>query len=243
MVQTTGTFMKSFKQFLIEQDEANNKTVVDQKKIAEFYNQLLPKLQHVEKTFEAVLRASLPKRISKWKGPGEYQKAHNVNPVVLTDIKTLGSVISKVKRGKKVEQIGDLVRGAVLFPDHASVEEFVKSFVRKNQGIIAKHEIKAHGGDLDYGYYGSQHLDLMIDGLRVELQVMTQKLWKMKHAAHVIYTKTREEGATESDKIQSRNIFKQGNKPKYVREEDIPDDFESLLEFMQEEDRWTLFLD
>jgi hypothetical protein len=230
--------MLSFKQFLVEDFQPS----VDEAKIAEYYEKLLPKLQTVEKEFERVLRASLPKRIQK---VNKFGKAFSAEPIVITNIKPLKSVISKVKRGKKVSQIGDYVRGAVLLPDHASVEEFVKQFLRKNQGIIAKHEIKAHP-DKQYGYFGSQHIDLNIDGLLVELQVMTQKLWKMKHIAHKIYTRTREEpsGATKSDFIQSQNLFKTGNKPRFhMREEEIPDTEDALFEFLVIDDRWTLFLD
>lgn len=231
--------MLSFKTFLIENFTP---PAVDEGKIKEYYARLLPKLNQVNGKFNQVVRASLPKRIVT---PDTYSKAYNEHPVFLSNIKTPESVISKVKRGKKVEDIGDLVRGAVLLPSHEAVEQFVKDFMRKNHSIIEKHEIKAHGSDKTYGYYGSQHLDLVIDGLRVELQVMTQKLWKMKEVAHGIYNKTRESprGTTESDKIQSKNLFKTGNKPKFRHEdiENINDD-EMILEFLIDNDRWKDYL-
>jgi hypothetical protein len=225
----------SFKKYLLESVE------VDEEKIEKYYQKLLPKLQQIERTFEQVLRSSLPKRIQK---VDKFGKAYSAQPIIITNIKPAASVISKVKRGKKIEQIGDMVRGAVLLPDSKSVDEFAKMFVRKNQGIIDKLDIKKFGEDKTYGYYGSQHIDLVISGLRVELQVMTQKLWKMKHYAHQIYTKTRDSGVTtDSDRIQSKNIFKIGNKPKFVKECEVPDDIDALYEFMLIDDRWKLYLD
>ena len=238
--------MISFKTFLLEESGAggadDEQTDEKYSKVSDYYQKIFPRLQQTERAFEQVLRASLTKRVQK---TDSFKKAYSSQPVIITNIKPLKSVISKVKRGKSVEDIGDMVRGAVLMPDGGYVNEFVKSFVRKNAGIIAKHEIKKFGSDKNYGYYGSQHIDLVINGVKVELQVMTQKLWKMKHYAHKIYTKTRENvnGATESDKIQSKNIFKIGNKPKFVKESDIPDDLDELYEFMLVNNFWTMFID
>lgn len=225
----------------VEQPQQNTKKAPKgDQEIISYYTQILPKLQATLRTFEAIVRAALPKNTRKM---DEFHKAHSSQPIVLTNLKPVESVISKVKRGKSVFEIGDLVRGAVLLPSHKDTELFLNGFVRKNQSIITGHEAKAKGDDKIYGYYGSQHIDLVIDGIRCELQVMTQKLWKMKHEAHKIYTRTRENkaGATESDLIQSRNMFITGNKPKFQREDlieflEIIEEDQSLYEFLLDND-------
>ena len=218
--------------------QSTKKAPKGDQEIISYYTQILPKLQATLRTFEAIVRAALPKNTRKME---TFHKAHSAQPIVLTNLKPVESV--KVKRGKSVFEIGDLVRGAVLLPSHKDTELFLDGFIRKNQSIITGHESKVKGGDKIYGYYGSQHIDLVIDGIRCELQVMTQKLWKMKHDAHKIYTRTRENkaGATESDLIQSRNMFITGNKPKFQREDlieflEIIEEDQSLYEFLLDND-------
>lgn len=136
------------------------------------------------------------------------------------DTKTVTSVVSKVvSRGKKLTDLGDLVRGAILFDSQEELDEFVKNFTRKESSMITDHDHKEKGGDKTYGYYGSHHFDLNINGLTVELQAMTKKLWKFKDNAHDIYNKTRDSGViTKADIELSKKIFKLGNAPKFVKE-------------------------
>lgn len=136
------------------------------------------------------------------------------------DTKTVTSVVSKVvSRGKKLTDLGDLVRGAILFDSQEELDDFVKNFTRKEKSIITDHDHKEKGGDKTYGYYGSHHFDLNINGLTVELQAMTKKLWKFKDTAHEIYNNTRDSGIiTKADIELSKKIFKLGNSPKFVKE-------------------------
>lgn len=138
----------------------------------------------------------------------------------LYNTKPVSSIISKVvARGKKFTQLGDLIRGAILFDTQEELDAFVKDFSRKEKSHIKDYEAKEKGGDKTYGYYGSHHFDLLIDGFVIELQAMTKKLWKFKDNAHDIYNRTRETGViTKADIQLSKKIFSLGNRPKYVRE-------------------------
>lgn len=128
--------------------------------------------------------------------------------------KSLSSIIDKVlNRGKDIIKIPDIVRGALLFDRIEEVEEWVKRFRRTHGDIITKYEEKGKGSDPVYGYYGTHHLDLNIDGLTVELQVATKKLWHYKNPAHALYQKTRSSGVSDQDRHLSKQLFWKGNQP------------------------------
>ena len=147
----------------------------------------------------------------------------------LTSTKKIAGIISKIlDRNKKFTELGDLVRGAVLFKTQEELDEFVKKFSRKHKDLIVKYESKDKGGDAKFGYYGSHHFDLNIDGLIVELQAMTIKLWNYKDAAHKIYKSARDNssGPTKQDMQQSKDLFFKGNTQRRVYEEVEEDLFE-----------------
>lgn len=167
--------------------------------ITALYIDYLPLLATVKSKFESKIRNSL-------KG------FHGVK--FLSDTKSLESIIDKtVYRKKQLSSINDLVRGAVLMQKKSDADSFVEDFLSKNQGIIAGYEEKIRGQDTMYGYFGSHHLDLNINGIIVELQVMTSKLWKYKEEAHVIYNNSRSKpgGADKFDSYKSNKIFKIAN--------------------------------
>lgn len=133
---------------------------------------------------------------------------------VLTNIKKIDSVFDKaVERGKGVTEINDYVRGAILFKTKNEADEFVKRFLRRNRNQVVGYEEKVRGGDTTYGYYGSHHIDINIEGIIVELQIMTRKLWDYKKEAHEIYTKNRSSGTGPDafDQRISKNIFSAAN--------------------------------
>lgn len=133
---------------------------------------------------------------------------------ILSDSKTFSSIVNKaIDRKRGIRELNDLVRGAILFKTKSDADEFVKKFIRRNRSIIAGVEEKTSGQDNTYGYYGSHHLDLNIDGIIVELQVMTKKLWSYKAAAHEIYNanRTKEDGPDAFDRHNSKKIFSMGN--------------------------------
>jgi ppGpp synthetase/RelA/SpoT-type nucleotidyltranferase len=191
--------------------------------IEDFYSNILPKLQEIEKKFFKLLN-----KLAKGKGMSGRNR-------VLAGVKPLKSVKSKViVRGKPITELGDLVRGALLFEYPEDVEDFVKNFRRKYSSMITDYEVKEKGKDSTFGYFGSHHFDLNIDGLVVELQVMTKKLWSYKDVAHDIYDKYRDVinkggGPDSFDQSLSKKIFSLGNKPKY-RKESIEEVFNDLFE-------------
>lgn len=168
-------------------------------------------LNSVKKKFESLIRKELRK----------FKKAR-----FLSDAKSMESIINKaVDRGRGFGELNDLVRGAILLETKADADAFVDKFMRRNKSIVVGYEEKKRGEDNTYGYYGSHHIDLNIDGLIVELQIMTKKLWQYKEEAHKIYMKNRakEDGPDNFDKYTSKKIFSIAN----MKSESIAVDDES----------------
>lgn len=128
---------------------------------------------------------------------------------VMTDIKSEESFKNKtVKRGKDAE-VGDVLRGAILVDKEEQILEVTKRL--KKIFVIKKVDYKTKP-DKPFGYYGAEHLDVIIDGMICEIQIMTRRLWHYKHKQHKIYQKYR--GETKIPKemiIKSKEIFKKGN--------------------------------
>lgn len=190
--------------------EKNSISGDDAKKSLEtLYNNYSDTFADIRAKFKTTIEKSLPSKIRN-------------EVTFLHQVKQLSSVLDKViNRNKSIFDIADLVRGALLFPDSESANKWVENFRRKNKSMISKYEFKGKGGDQKYGYYGSHHIDLNIDGLDVELQVMPKKLWTYKDAAHKIYDKWRsspEGKPSPEDKQRSFDFFFRGNKPKFKRE-------------------------
>jgi hypothetical protein len=189
------------------------------------YASLSPLLQNTFNELKKLLNRMVPK------------KGLSDPPKILMDVKTLPSLVSKVvKRGKKLSEVGDLVRCAILFGTKEEADEFVNR-VRRTAQVVGYEEKKA-GSDKQYGYYGSHHIDLQINGLTVEMQVMTKKLWKYKEVAHGIYNKYRDTGGKPSkdDAQWSQSIFNIANKHSGQYEdiaEHILDDIESWSDFSE----------
>lgn len=157
----------------------------------------------VETAFVKTINKSLPN-----KGSGkQFQFMHQ--------LKSISSIVDKVlNRNKNPMNISDLVRGAVLFKNGDEMDAWLSNFKKKYSPYIASYEFKDKGSDPKFGYYGSYHFDLKIDGMMVELQVMPAKLWKYKMAAHDIYNKWRSSvtPVPEIEKQLSKHLFNLGNK-------------------------------
>lgn len=179
------------------------------KELEKLYNSYSDTFNDIRAKFKSTIEKTIPSKIRS-----EVEFLHQV--------KSMSSVIDKVvDRGKSIFSIADLVRGALPFPDADSTNKWVSDFRRKNKSMISKYEFKGKGDDPKYGYYGSHHIDLNIDGLDVELQVMPKKLWTYKDAAHGIYDKWRSSPTgkpSPEDKQRSFDFFFRGNKPKFKRE-------------------------
>lgn len=179
--------------------------------LKEIYSSLLKVFEKVKARLQQFIN-----KVVKMKG-----KASN-KIKILIGIKPFQSVISKIiDRKKPMDQIGDLVRCAVLFPDQESVDNFVSALRRRHGSMIKDYETKDKGKGGDAGYYGSHHFDLMIEGLVCEMQVMTTKLWSYKDEGHKIYNKYRDTGGNLSrqDSRLSKKIFALGNRPRFAKEE------------------------
>lgn len=134
-------------------------------------------------------------------------------PVIKLSIKSLNSVYSKViERGKPLGQLSDFVRSAVLFKSKDDMNKFFKMFMRMYRPRVTDKEKKVQSGDKKYGYYGTYHLGLLVDGLSTEIQLSTEKLWAIKRISHKIYQKTRDNGnVSDFAQIKSRFLFRNGN--------------------------------
>lgn len=152
-------------------------------------------------------------------------------------IKSLKSIMSKVvARNKPLSGIGDLIRGAMLFKNEKELNEFIEDLKRHGKVKILDIDVKKKGDDKVYGYYGGVHLDIEINDITIELQAMTERLWKYKFVAHDVYDKVRDGLKVTDDVLQySRDLFKLGNKPKFVRE--------SLDEETDGYDGWVILVD
>lgn len=146
------------------------------------------------------------------------KKCATSNAKVLTDMKTIKSIKNKIERGKQFGKMTDIVRGAILCSTPEDVEK-VNENLRKNARLF---EIeKKEKGKNEWGYYGSNHYLIDINGVLCEIQVMTKKLWTYKELGHEIYTKNRLELAKNPDLVndpkfqkeiqRSKLIFSRGN--------------------------------
>lgn len=197
-------------------------------KIKTFMEKHEKNIQKVKRKFERVVS----KEIRKF--------TKNAKVQFKVDEKDLKPIIDKVyNRGRSIASLGDIVRGAILFETKKEADDFVAGLIRKNKQMVVDYEEKKRGEDRTYGYYGSHHLDLNIDGLYVELQVMTRKLWSYKEAAHDIYKANRSSGSDPDnfDTHMSKKIFDLGNRAN----ESILEGMESLS--FTEEELWEMQFD
>jgi hypothetical protein len=161
------------------------------------------------------------------------QGARNVK--ILVDIKKLDSFLDKViARNKNAGDINDVLRSAILVETDDDVDEVVKK-IRKDFTVAefefkgkkevvtrtydekGKEQLKKKGGDETYGYHGSYHFLVKINGMLAEIQVMTKRLWAFKNQAHKIYDQLRSAGKSVDDAIKmakqkmSKELFSKGN--------------------------------
>jgi hypothetical protein len=179
----------------------------------------------IEVKFSKLISSSLPK------------KGSSGNITFVHQLKSIGSIIDKViGRGKNIMKISDLVRGAVLFKDKEEMNKWIADFRRKYSSYIDAYEFKEKGSDPTFGYYGSHHFDLKIDGLTVELQVMPAKLWKYKDTAHGIYNKWRTSTTAipEIEKQLSRHLFRMGNENLVSEEISLEDAVRSYIQHIDD---------
>jgi len=170
--------------------------------IGQVYDILLPTFKKIKKKYEAILR----KEVNRDK------KIRNIAKIKAL-LKEKDKFVEKVAdRGKKINEIGDIVRGAVLFDDTRQAEEFVKKFAKRQRSIVK--EVDKKVATTNNSYYGAIHIDIQIDGLTCELQVMSKKLFTYKSAAHDIYDVSRVGGkVSKADTHRSGEFMSRGNTP------------------------------
>lgn len=188
------------------------------------YNELLPKFESIKSQFERLIKSAIPNYVKSGRGIK-----------FLSALKPMNSLKNKVlERGKGVSNIGDIVRGALLLPSEEAVNDCVNSLKKRLGSMIVGYEFKSRGSDPTFGYYGSHHFDIQIDGLVTELQVMTTKLWNYKGAAHDIYNSNRTKisrggSVSRRDSYDSKKIFSLGNRSNLRREDlDISEEWEYI---------------
>lgn len=135
---------------------------------------------------------------------------------VLVDVKAIDSFVEKiVTRGKQASKITDWLRSAILVKTQGDVDNLVIAI--KKDFIVQEHEQKDKGGDAVYGYYGSHHFLVKVEGITAEIQIMTKKLWAYKGEAHTVYNKYRADDGSMDKEMKaielrySREIFGRGN--------------------------------
>jgi ppGpp synthetase/RelA/SpoT-type nucleotidyltranferase len=141
-------------------------------------------------------------------------------PKVVVDVKSAKSFIDKVvNRGKKPNQITDVLRSAILVETENDIYKVVKGL--KKEFKVLEYEIKQKDDDPEFGYYGSHHLLVDVNGMASEIQVMTKKLWNYKEEQHKIYNKLRSLSDVDKEyekflKNTSKRGFIAGNRAKSI---------------------------
>lgn len=108
---------------------------------------------------------------------------------VLVSVKSFSSIKSKIERGKSLSKMGDVLRAAILVP----TQDDVKKVIDNMRKIFNLQELehKERGGN-DWGYYGTWHLAVDMNGVLCEVQIMPKTTWTYKEKGHEIYDKYRE---------------------------------------------------
>jgi len=184
------------------------------------YTLLEPELMDIKKKYTTFLTGCIKKKDKK--------KAK-----VIVSIKPFTSLKSKViDRQKRLLEVKDLVRATILLRTDDEVKKLYKDIVRKKSEVICYSE-KKRGGDSLFGYYGSYHIIFCFQGLDVELQIMTRKLWSYKDVAHELYEKYRDQKSPELEKSDlhfSKLLFSKGNQKKqHYKKSEVRQNYKNLI--------------
>jgi hypothetical protein len=181
------------------------------KKLKVIYRSIHPKLLQTARQYRKILEKYIESK-------GIDKSTMSLN---FGGVKSFRSVVSKVitRKARTLAGMNDLVRATIYFNEQEQVEGFVKDIKRKAPTF--NHEIKEKGSDTDFGYFGSHHLILVVNGIQCELQVMTRRLEAHKNEAHKIYGAVRDTIATKGKEAvpkgefrRSKALFSRGNMPK-----------------------------
>jgi hypothetical protein len=164
--------------------------MVASKKIRKQYQQLLPKLNETMKVVEDRL-SDLP----------------SSDFTIETNFKPFDSIINKFGKDKlnHLLEMPDLIRGRIFFSTDYVFEEVIKmlkAIFDKNINKIDKKK-----GEAEHGleYFGVIHCDLLIDGIKFELQVIPIEFKRYKPFLHNIFQQLRSKNKLseeEKDKLR-----------------------------------------
>lgn len=121
------------------------------------------------------------------------QKAFSGGFVVETGLKTASSISRKCqdKECRKIDQLSDLIRGRLYFPQSWDYQRTLHKLIGVFGSRIKKIDWKK---SRDYGleYRGIVHVDLIVDGIKFELQVIPLGFKPFVEPQHKIYTMLRD---------------------------------------------------
>lgn len=144
------------------------------------------------------------------------KRASSGQAKIIVGIKSFESFLDKaIARGRGTDQIFDMLRGAVLTDSDAEAVKVVHALRRITK--FTRIEYKDKGSDPTFGYFGSYHINIVLDGMICEVQIMTRRLWTYKAWGHEFYQQFRSNPSAPDPAVlrQSRNVFALGNMKRF----------------------------
>ena len=175
----------------------------DKEKVVALYKKYEPIIEDRLKKYESGLKTAL-------KGVQ--------NAKIMVDIKKLRAFVNKtVDRGKDPSKMNDWLRGSILVNDEKDIGIVSKNIFKAFKSV-SEFDPKERGGDTQFGYYGSVHFSVDVDGVNTEIQLMTKKLYSAKKVAGGQYDDFRSasdaiKGSKETQKLlrHGKRAFDKGN--------------------------------
>tara|TARA_B110000503_G_scaffold117976_1_gene178489 strand:+ start:229 stop:1104 length:876 start_codon:yes stop_codon:yes gene_type:complete len=170
----------------------------DKDKILDLYTKYEPLIMDRLKKYESGLKSST-------KGISQGVK-------ILVDVKKLKAFVDKtVVRGKNPANITDWLRGSILVASEEDVG-IVSQNIFKKFKTVREFEPKVRGSDETFGYYGSVHFLVDVDGVTAEIQVMTKKLYSAKKIAGGQYDDFRSAEDAVKDTPEVKALLRHGKR-------------------------------
>ena len=110
--------------------------------------------------------------------------------------------------------MNDWLRGSILVNDEKDIGIVSKNIFKAFKSV-SEFDPKERGGDKQFGYYGSVHFSVDVDGVNTEIQLMTKKLYSAKKIAGGQYDDFR----SASDEIKGSKESKKSKIPKFKKKE------------------------
>ena len=163
------------------------------------------------------------------------RKARNAkvvtNEFTIKPEKSFKGKITRTDVIKKASEITDMLRTTITVESESDIELVTKAILKEFKVVNKKGgyvDIKSKGKDKVFGYYGSTHFLVDMNGMTSEIQLMTKRMAAYKEEAHKFYDKYRNDldkkdptklkvGSTlnqkdfDMDKRRSKTMFAKGN--------------------------------